>query len=246
MRKIALLVFSLLLTSFLFSTRVVFIENPFYATQSDNDNICFFLMENIYQRLGLEFSYEYVTRMEAMEMIDAEADVVIFPYIRRINMLGELMPLSNRILLSDTLLVINQKVFYDTNVHSDFEVNELSDLQGHLVGSHSDYRFEIALRRAGLTVRYSYDNMESMQRLVDQNVAFVVEEKIRGLTYLKNTIGENKANIRYKDIDLFPIPFFALAPVKNEIASGVLERINELIGEEGFVDELVERFLKSE
>jgi len=244
MRKIALLVFGLLLTSFLFSTRVVFIENPFYATQSDNDNISFFLMENIFQRLELEFSYEYVTRMGAMEMIDAEEDVIIFPYVRRINMLGELIPLSNRISLSDTLLVINQKVFYDTNVHSDFEVNELSDLQGYLVGSNSAYRFETALRRAGLTVRYSRDNMESMQRLVDQNVAFVVEEKIRGLTYLSKTTGENKANIRYKDIDLFPIPFFALAPVRNEVASGVLVRINELIGEERFVYDLVERFLE--
>ena len=243
MKKIALICLCLILTSFLFSTRVVFIENPPYAMQDDNDSISFFLMEKIFQELGLDFEYEYVTRMEAMEMIDAEEDVIIFPYIRRINMLGEPMILSNRILLSDTLLVITHRVFYDAELNDDMVLNDLSDLRGHVVGSYSAYRFEIPLRRAGLTVRYSQSNFESMQRLVDGEVAFVVEERIRGLRYLSDTTGENKVNIRYKELSLFPVPFYALAPVRNEVASDVLVRINELISDREFVDKLVERFL---
>jgi hypothetical protein len=243
MKRIVVLVFILLLTSFLFCTRVAFIENPPYAMSDDNDNISFFLMENIFQELGLDFEYEYVTRMEAMEMIDAEDDVIIFPYIRRINMLGEPMVLSNRILLSDTLLVITHRVFYDAGLNADLVLNDLSDLRGHVVGSHSAYRFEIPLRRAGLSVRYSRDNFESMQRLVDREIAFVVEERIRGLRYLSKTTGENRENIRYKELSMFPVPFYALAPVRNEVASDVLVRINELISDRGFVEKLVEKYL---
>jgi len=254
MQKAIILTTIILFLSILHSTRVVFIENPPYTMSDDNNSIGFFLMESIFNRLELDFEYEYTTRLEALAMIDAEEDVIIFPFIRPINMLGDFMPLSNRILLSDTLIVITHTVFYNTKTYPDIEFNTLPDIRGHVVGSHFGYQFETSLRRAGLTIRYTHNNLESMQLLIDEEVVFVVEERIRGLLYLSQISGENKLSLRgtkqttdfiqYKDINLFPTTFFAIAPVLNENASNVLRKINELINEEEYIDNLKRSFVE--
>ena len=244
MPKVIIFTTIIIFLSVLHSTKVVFIENPPYTMQDDNNSIGFFLMESIFNRLELDFEYEYTTRLEALAMIDAEEDVIIFPFIRPINMLGEFMPLSNRILLSDTLIVITHTVFYNTKTYPDIEFSTLPDIRGHVVGSHFGYQFETSLRRAGLTIRYTHNNLESMQLLINEEVVFVVEELIRGLRYLSQISGDNRDYIQHKDIDLFPTTFFAIAPVQNETASSVLRKINELINEEGYIDNLKRSFVE--
>jgi len=237
MKKIIAFVICLFSLSIVTATRVVFIENYPYSTRADNNNISFFLMENIFKRLGLNFEYEYVSHSRAMQMIDEERDVVIFPFIRPRNM-------SIRILLSDTLYVRTHKVFYDSRIYSHLEINRLEDLRTYITGSHPQYPHETALRIAGLTVHYSHDNAESMQKLVDQQISFVIEERIRGLRYLEQTTGANKRFIRFYDADFFPVPFFAVAAVANETASGVIERINEVIADREFMAGLIGSFFR--
>ncbi|MCL2064539.1 MAG: hypothetical protein FWG98_09230 [Candidatus Cloacimonetes bacterium] len=236
-KEIYIFAFMLFCLPFLFATKVLFIPNEPFAIEGDNDTISFHLMKNIMERLGIVFEYEYVARLDAMQRIDDEENIIIFPYIRPRNM-------SNRILLSDTLYVSTHKVFYNTRIYDYLEIGSLGDLRTYIIGSHAGYPFEPDMRRAGLTVFYSHNNLESMQRLINQDVGFVIEEKIKGLKYLSDIEVEGRTNIGFYDLDLFPIPLFIAAPIRNEEAALVISQINHLIEEREFIDQLIKEFFE--
>ena len=221
-KKLILTTIILITITFISATKVLFIKHETFATPEDNNNLSYNLMKNIMEKLNIDFQYEYVEHLEAMQAIDDQENVVIFPYFRPRNM-------SVRILLSDTLYVSTQKIFYNSRLYGHVEVNALQDLRSYIVGSYPRHPNEIDFRRAGLTVHYSPNNQESMQKLTNQNLAFVIEEPILGNRYLQNTEGMHKDYIKIHDIDLFPIPIFAIAPVANKDAAEVIERINNLI-----------------
>ena len=236
-KKINIFTLFLISLSILCASKVLFIPNDHLDTIEDKDHIAFHLMKNIMEILNVDFEYEYVTHLEAMQRIDDEENIIIFPYMRPRNM-------SNRILLSDTLYVATHKVFYNTRIYDYLEINELTDLKTYVVGSYPRYPFETNLRRAGLTVFYSNNNQESMQRLVNQEVVFVIEERKKGLDYLVETEGSHKMNISYYDIDLFPIPFFVAAPIRNHEAALMIDQINLLIQDRKIINDLIEEFFE--
>jgi len=221
-KKTILFIALLLFFTYLHCTKVLFIENETLAPRDDENSISFVLMKSIMEQLGLEFEYAFVEHLEAMQSIDDAENVIIFPYIIPRNM-------SNRILVSDTLHVINHKVFYNERLYGHVEVNNLRDLQTYIIGSYALYPYEVEFRRAGLTVLYSNNNQESMQRLVNQEVGFVIEELNTGIGYLENTEGAQKINIKIHDIDLFPLPLFVVAAHANQDAANVISQINDLI-----------------
>jgi|GEM_PF-3348310 len=221
--------------SFLSATKVKLIPYEPFSTPEDNNNLSFYLMDSIMKKLNIDFVYEYITLADAMQLIDEEADVLIFPYIRPRNM-------SNRILISDTLYTATHKVFYDKRLHDYLEIHSLSDLRTYIIGSHAQYPYEIELRRAGLTIHYSNDNFESFQKLLDQSVAFVLEERIAAMNILKNLDDVNKQFIDFYEVDLFPQPFYVATSIFNESTKLVILSINELLQDKEFVDNLIKGF----
>jgi len=273
-----ILIILLLALTTLHATSVVFITTPNLATPEDDENISQYIFERIYKILKIDFQYQYTTHLEAMQMIDDEADVVIFPYVKPKRM-------SNRILLSDTLYVNTHRVFFDTEKfppldealywaevdpesgfdedYQYFDFKDLSDLRPYVVGSSGTYKYEPRLRSYGLTILYSKDNLESMKKLIEGEVDFVVESYLMGEKYLislkKKEVVESRVNsrgiieinipdksadnIRDFHVDVFSEPYFAIAPVKNEQASAVLNRINLLV-RDGVVKQIVEDYFK--
>ena len=235
MKQFILLTICYCIISTLFSTKVLFIINEHYSNPDDNNNISYFLMKNIIEYLEIDFNYEYVTHLTAMHAIENEEDVLVFPFIRPRNM-------PNRIMVSDTLYTVTHKVFYNTWIFDFLEVNELSDLRTYTIGSHPRYPFEPAMRRAGFIIHYSRNNQESMEKLASQRVAFVIEEKFLGLNYLLNAEHPDKNRIGMKDIDLFPTSFLVAAPTHNPISKVLIQKINDLIEEKEFLEQIINDF----
>ena len=220
---------------FLEATKVVLIIDPPYSEVANEKNISHYIMSKIMDKLEINAEYEYTTHSRAMQMIDEGIDAVFFPYKKP-------RLISNRILLSDTLYIASHTVFYDSRVLGGFEVNSLNDLKEYVVGSHGSYSREIDLRRAGLTVHYSNNNSESMEKMLNGDLSVVTEDKIKGLMIIIELDSENKQYIKYLDTQLFPEPLFAIAPVNNEAAADIIYRINELIQEEDFLKEIINEF----
>ena len=219
----------------LIATKVVLITDPPFSSENIDGDIANYLMSNIINNLNLEYKFEYVSHKNAMQMIDDNIDAVFFPYKK--NRL-----ISNRILVSDTLYVSTHSVFYDSRVIDLLKVESFRDLKDFVIGSYGNYSHEIDLRRAGLTVHYSHDNIESMEKLINGNFQIVTEEKIQGLLIIKDLKNQNKKFISYKDTKLFPEPFFVIAPANNELASALLQDINDLIRDKTFLDNLISDF----
>jgi hypothetical protein len=215
--------------------QVFLITHRPYSERADTYNISYFMMHYILERIDVEFEYDYLTRPQAMVKIDAVVDAIIFPFVPP--------PLiAYVILLSDPFFTSYHKIFYDSRYFQYLVVYELRDLRPHVVGSHARYRHETDLRGAGLTVHYSSNNFESFKRLLEGRVSFVVENKIRGLKYINALESEDRHFIRYLDLNLFPEHFHVVTSIYAETAPTVIEKINEIIAEETFLNELVERF----
>ena len=235
MKKFLTLIFLTFVLFTLSATKVVLIIDPPYSDEAIENNFSHYIMNKIMEKLELNAEYEYATHANAMQMIDDNIDAVFFPYKKPRQM-------SNRILLSDTLYTASHTVFYDSRVLDNLEVNSFTDLKEYVVGSHGYYSREIDLRRAGLTVHYSNNNTESMQKMLAGDLAVVTEDRIQGLMIIKDLDDENKSFIKYLDIQLFPEPLFVIAPVNNEDAAAVIYRINELIQEEEFIKAVTDEF----
>ena len=238
MKKILFIIIFVVVLVKLNSLKVILIENPPYSGAAVDNNISYFLMQKIVTDLGLDFNFEYKSHLDAMKMIDNEEDVLIFPFIRP-------KILSNRILISDTVFVNSHKIFYNSLIYSELQPKSLNDLRTYVIGSNAFYPYETNLRKSGLTVHYSRDNIESMQKLVDQEVSFVIEERLKGLNYLKQIEAKNKINISYFDVDLFPEPFFICAPVKNSNAVEKIELINKKINDKNYINSLLDEYFKN-
>jgi len=217
-------------------TEVVLIIDVPISDPANKNNISLYLMRNIFQELGIDFTCQYATRHDAMQMIDDQKDVVIFPYS---------IPYykSNRILVSDTLFTTTHKIFFDNRIYNDLNVNELSDLKTYIIGSHANYKYEPMLRSANLTVHYSTDNLTSFKKLIDSQVSFVIEEKIQAYAFL-NELNANKNFIKFYDKDFFPEHYHVVSAVKNNSASKVIYLINDLISNKNYINRLLENYFK--
>lgn len=232
-----LFIFYLLFTVSAFANTVAIIHNPPYTSIDQQPGIIRYLIEEIYKELDLKVTFVEVDHNEAMQMIDDNEFFIAAPYYRPVRM-------SNRILLSKPLYTLETRIFYNKRLYRDLEVNQLADLQTYIVGSNAFYEYEAELRKAGLTVHYSKDNIESMQKLTDQQVAFVVEEKIKGLNYLRQSSGSQKENIDFYDISLFEKPVYICAPANNPNAVELIEKINKLLENHEFVTNAERRYIE--
>ena len=230
-----LLISLLFITAYLSATKVLLITHPPYSDRTDTDNISYFLMHYVLEKLEMDFEYDYVTRNEAMVEIDNATDAIMFPFVRP-------HLLSYRIVLSEPFFRSVHKIFYDSRKFDYLEVNDLSYLRPHVVGSHARYRHETELRRAGLTVHYSRDNLASFEKLLSGDVSFVVENKLRAFKYINMLENEDKSYIKSFDIDLFPEHFHVIAPFYNENALKVLDKINDIINERDFLNGLIHKY----
>ena len=231
------IVFSLIVIQ-LVGTSIVFINDPPYSTISQTDTYCYFLMYKVFEELELPFIYEYADYLEAMYMVENNLDVIFIPF-HKPN-----LP-STQFFISDPVSILTDKVFYDQNKTHNFLIEKLTDLTPYIVGSTLQYKNELFLRRAKLTVHYSQDNQQSMQKLVEGKVNVVLEEKIKGLVYLKNCEGENKNNIKYLDTNFFPEPFYILAPMQNDGACSLVLLINRMLQESTFFNTIINEFFLS-
>ena len=227
-------------------TKVILIEHPIYSTPNEPNNISHFLMKKIFEELNLDFVYEYATRLEALQKIDDEENAIMFPFVPPRNFRDEIV-LSNRILLSEPILYLYHHVFYDkridySDVITDETIVNVGDLKPFIVGSHARYKHETNLRRFGLTIHYSKNNLESFRKLINGQVNFVIEEKIVALRYLNQIDDENISNISHFLTGFFPEEFFAIAPIINDTASNVLLRINELLNQHNFITKVLDEF----
>jgi ABC-type amino acid transport substrate-binding protein len=172
-----------------------------------------------------------------MQMIDDELDVVIFPYTRPKMM-------SNRILLSDTLYTMHHHIFFDQRKDVANHISQLTDLRAYKVGSYPRHRGEPSLRLAGLTIHYSSGFDASFEKLLSGDIDFIVDEKIKVLHYISTLLDEDVSYIDFLPFQLFPDYFYAIAPVKNEAASAVISKLNDLIADEPFYKEMIDLYFE--
>jgi len=216
----------------LHSTQVVFINNIPYADSASVNDFSMHLFTQLSTILEEDFTYQYTTWEQAATMLDEGQDVVVFPYAKP-------RFLSNRILLSDTLFVAKHKIFYNSVRHPDLTLKDINDIVGYTIGSAVSYKHETRLRRFGFNITYSLSNLENLQRLVDGVVDFVVEDRLQGIRYSQDV--EGGGAIVYADADIFFDVYYAIVPVRNAEAVGVLNKINELV-RSGVVEEIVEGY----
>jgi ABC-type amino acid transport substrate-binding protein len=231
----SLFVFSLFFIG-LVATEVVFIKHPILAVEDSENDFSRFFMKKIFERLDLDFIYQYVEHIVAMQKIDDEENVVIFPYTPPRIM-------SVRINLSDTLYTQTQHVWYDVRRFPDKSISRLSDLNPRIVGSSGSYPHERWMRREGLTIHYSRSNQISLQKLIEGRVDFVVEDKIKMKEYFTAFDYTDIEFICFFENEFFPEYHFAISAVANSEATSVIDMINGLIAEGDFLRSIIYQFL---
>ncbi|MCK9328291.1 MAG: transporter substrate-binding domain-containing protein [Candidatus Cloacimonetes bacterium] len=237
-KKIIIFIIFVLIFFSLSAANILLIHNPPYSHKENENNIVKYFIEEIFTELQIETHYEYVSLEDAMKRIDNNDFFIATPYFKPRNM-------SNKILLSDTLCTLKHVAFYNENIYNKIKINELNDLQTYIVGSNAYYKYEPMLRKAGLTVHYSNNNIESQQKLTDQQIDFVIEEEIKGLIYLNQTTGKYKNNIKYQYLNSLNENIFLCAAKDNEKSVNLINQINSLLNNKDFIDKLKVKYINN-
>ncbi len=220
----------------LVGTKVLLIEDSPYCNQDNPDNFIKFYITEIFKKLDITPDFEYVSHDEVMNRIDKNDFFITTPfYIPK--------RLSNRILVSEKLYTFKNHVFYNELIYNHLDINSLTDLKTYIIGSNAFYKHEQALRKAGLTIHYSRNNIESIQKLTEQKVSFVIEEKIKGLMYLNQSTGKFKENIKFYDISFFHEDIFIGAAINNNESVRLMEKINTVLLDSALMNQIEENFI---
>jgi hypothetical protein len=217
------------------ATNLVFIEYYPFSTETNENNLAFFLIKNFFEELNIELIYTYCSLKDALIQVDNAEDVIVFPYVKP-------KVLSIYTFASEPIYVNSDKIFYNRQDFFIIDFHSLHDLKKYVFGSSEKYKNERLLRIEGLTVHYSENNETSFDKLINHEIDFVFENQIIGLTYLKRI---NDSNVKYFDESFFIEDFIAITSVKNENATNIILKINELVNDKNYYNNLLKIFFEN-